>query len=136
MDPTSNVPRQRWARAAVAGLLVLAWSAAAIPADEFPSGCVSCHVVLPDGSDKRLGPVLADTGHVSLKGKVSRVPGDCIACHETKSETKFRVLTHRAHFASPDKNVFVQRFGGDCRHCHVMDGTTGEPALKQGEANW
>ena len=50
MDPTSRVPRQRWARAAVAGLLVLAWSAAAIPADEFPSGCVSCHVVLPDGS--------------------------------------------------------------------------------------
>lgn len=128
--------RRPWTRVAITGLMALAWSTTAIPADEFPGGCVSCHVVLPDGSDKRLGAALADIGHVSLKGKVSQVPGDCIACHEKKSDTKFSVLVHQAHFGTPDKNVFMQHFGGDCRHCHAMNAETGEPKVKAGEVNW
>jgi len=105
-------------------------------ADDFPNGCVSCHVVLPDGADKRLAAVLDEIGHLSLKGKVARVPADCIACHEKKSDTKFSVLVHQAHFGSPEKNIFIERFGGDCRHCHAVDGETGEAALKQGDPNW
>ncbi len=105
-------------------------------ADDFPDGCVSCHVVLPDGADKRLAAVLDEIGHLALKDKVARAPADCIACHEKKSDTKFSVLIHQAHFGSPDKNIFIERFGGDCRHCHAVDGGTGEAALKQGDANW
>lgn len=121
---------------ALAGLFGLVLSPAALPADDFPNGCVSCHVVLPDGADKRLAAVLGEIGHVSLKGKVSQVPTDCIACHEKKVDTKFSVLIHQAHFGSPDKNLFVQHFGGDCRHCHVMDAESGEPKVKAGDANW
>lgn len=136
MKPPRNFLRQPFASVAMAGLMALAWPAAAILADDFPNGCVSCHVVLPDGSDKRLGPVLADVGHVSIKGKVSRVPGDCIACHDKKSDAKFSVLVHQAHFAKTDTNVFIQHFSGDCRHCHVMNAATGVPNVKEGDANW
>jgi len=105
-------------------------------ADDFPEGCVSCHVVLGDGADKRLATVLDEIGHVPLKGKVAQVPSDCIACHEQKSDTRFSVLTHRAHFGSSETNVFSLRFGGDCRHCHTMDGASGQAGLKQGVPNW
>lgn len=105
-------------------------------ADDFPEGCVSCHVVLGDGADKRLATVLDEIGHPPLKGKVAQVPSDCVACHEQKSEIRFSVLVHRAHYNSPATNVFTQRFGGDCRHCHTMDGADGEAGLKQGTPNW
>ncbi len=118
------------------GLLALVLPHGALLADDFPDGCVSCHVVLDDGADKRLTAVLDEIGHVALKGKVARAPADCIGCHEKKSDTPFSILIHQAHFDKPDTNVFVQRFGGDCRTCHAMDGSTGEAKLKQGEANW
>jgi hypothetical protein len=117
-------------------LAVLAGPLSVRAADDFPQGCVSCHVVMEDKADKRLGPMLAEIGHVSIKGKVVSVPADCVACHTEKSDTKFAVLIHQSHFASPTDNVFVQHFGGDCRHCHVMDGSTGEAGLKTGKANW
>lgn len=132
----SRPPRRIMQRLVLAGLLGLALSPAALPADDFPDGCVSCHVVFPDGADRRLAAVLGEIGHVSLKGKVSQVPTDCIACHEKKVDTKFFVLIHQAHFGSPDKNHFVQHFGGDCRHCHAMDAESGEPKVKAGSANW
>lgn len=117
-------------------LLSIGLSGQPAAADDFPAGCVSCHVVLPDGADKRLPTVLDELGHIPLKGKVARAPADCLTCHEKRVETKFSVLVHQVHFGSPEKNVFIQRFGGDCRHCHAMDGETGVPALKQGDANW
>ena len=107
-----------------------------VPADDFPQGCVSCHVVLGEGMDKRLGIVLDAAGHRSLKGKVEQVPTDCLGCHESLGDPPFASLIHLAHFAKPETNVFVARFGGDCRHCHVMNDTTGVPGLKAGERNW
>ena len=120
----------------VCGVMVALSLGLPATADDFPDGCVSCHVVLPDGADKRLATILDEIGHLSLKGKVARVPADCIACHEKKSVTKSSVLAHQAHFGTPEKNIFIERFGGDCRHCHAVDGETGEAALKQGDANW
>jgi len=121
---------------AIIGLVTITPAPSAAAEDAFPQGCVSCHVVLGNGDDKRLAAVLGELGHLSLKGKVARVPADCIACHDKKVDTPFSVLIHQAHFGSPDKNVFIQRFGGDCRACHVMDATTGKATLKEGDANW
>lgn len=118
------------------GSLLLAGSPRVQAADEFPQGCISCHVVTEDKADKRLGPLLAEAGHVPIKGKVASVPADCIACHAEKSDTKFAVLIHQTHFAAPAENVFVQHFGGDCRYCHVMDADAGEARLRAGKANW
>lgn len=136
-----TVAATRRNRKTMFGLLLLGILTFAIPfpgtaADEFPNGCVSCHVVLGNGEDKRLVTVLDEIGHLSVKGKVAHVPADCIACHEKKHDTPLSVLIHKAHFGTPDKNVFIQRFGGDCRNCHIMDGATGKASLKQGDANW
>ena len=51
-------------------------------------------------------------------------------------DTMFSVLVQQAHFAAPDRNVFVQRSGGDRRHRHAMDAESGEPKVKVGDANW
>jgi hypothetical protein len=107
-----------------------------VAADGFPNGCVSCHVVLGEGMDKRLGIVLGVIGHRPIKDKVKQVPTDCLQCHESLDDPSFSSLIHVAHFDKAESNVFVQRFGGDCRHCHVMDGSTGTVTLKTGERNW
>jgi hypothetical protein len=119
-------------------ILVLLATTLAPPvlADDFPNGCVSCHVVLPDGMDKRLNAVLDEVGHVSIRNKVSVVPGDCIKCHRTVDGPAFSQLIHMAHVREPEKNVFVSRFGGDCRHCHAVDPATGSVSLKTGKPNW
>jgi hypothetical protein len=121
--------------AAIAGL-VAATISPLLPADDFPDGCVSCHVVLGDGMDKRLGVVLDAAGHRPIKGKVDRVPADCLQCHKSLDDPPFSTLVHLAHFSSPDTNVFIERFGGDCRHCHVMDPATGLAGVKTGQRNW
>ena len=120
---------------AMAGLVVAAISPS-LPADDFPDGCVSCHVVLGEGMDKRLGVVLDEAGHRPIKGKVDRVPADCLECHKSLGDPPFSTLIHLAHFSRPDTNVFIERFGGDCRHCHVMDPSTGLAKLKTGQRNW
>jgi hypothetical protein len=121
--------------AAIAGLVAAAISPS-LPADDFPEGCVSCHVVLGDGMDKRLGVVLDAAGHRPIKGKVDRVPADCLQCHKSLDDPPFSTLVHLAHFSSPDTSVFIERFGGDCRHCHVMDPATGLAGVKTGQRNW
>lgn len=118
------------------GLVITTLSPAAAADDAFPAGCVSCHIVLGNGEDKRLSTELDGIGHVPLKQKVARVPADCIACHDKAGDTPFGALIHKAHFGTPDKNVFVQRFGGDCLACHAMSETTGEATLKGGDINW
>jgi hypothetical protein len=65
-----------------------------------------------------------------------RVPGDCLECHKSLDDPPFSTLVHLAHFSRPDANVFIERFGGDCRHCHVMDPSTGLANLKTGKRNW
>jgi len=120
---------------ALVGLVAAAISLS-LMADDFPNGCVDCHVVLGEGMDKRLGVELDAAGHRPIKGKVNQVPADCLACHKSLGDPPFSSLIHLAHFARPDTNVFVERFGGDCRHCHVMDDSTGFAGLKKGERNW
>jgi nitrate/TMAO reductase-like tetraheme cytochrome c subunit len=107
-----------------------------LPADDFPEGCVSCHVVLGDGMDKRLAAVLEAVGHPPLREKVAQVPADCMACHKSISDPSFMSLIHLAHFSKPETNVFIGRFSGDCRHCHAMNDSTGVASLKSGKRNW
>ena len=140
-NPTSGMPGGSSAGLNAPGLLacgvlgiVSLFNAAS--ADDFPHGCVSCHVVLEDGPDKRLAAVLDEIGHPALEDGLALVPHDCMSCHEKKDDTKFSVLIHQAHFGSPETNVFVQRFGGDCRSCHTMDGSSGEARTKEGGKNW
>lgn len=134
--PGGPCAKQKGPALLVCGVLGITGLNQAVTADDFPDGCVSCHIVLQDGADKRLAAVLDELGHLALKDKVARVPADCISCHEKKSDTKFGILIHQAHFGSPETNVFVQRFGGDCRSCHAMDGSSGQAGLKEGDKNW
>lgn len=120
---------------ALVGLIVAAVSPS-LPADDFPNGCVGCHVVSGEGVDNRLFVKLDALGHLPIKGKVTQVPADCLGCHKSLGDPPFSTLIHLAHFANQDTKVFVERFGGDCRHCHVMNKSTGLPELKNGEKNW
>jgi hypothetical protein len=43
---------------------------------------------------------------------------------------------HSIHFEYPLENTFVTQYGGDCAHCHKVDGATGKASIKTGERNW
>lgn len=64
---------------------------------------------------------------IALKGKHPPVtgkdiPASCIKCHSGASKTipPMAPLMHALHFGG-EKNLFVAKFGGDCRHCHKLD---------------
>jgi hypothetical protein len=70
------------------------------------------------------------------ESKVARLPTDCIAFHDETGNTPFRVLTHRAHFGTPEESSFFRRLGGDCRPCCLVDSATGEAMRKEAGINW
>jgi hypothetical protein len=125
-----------------AAAIAVATGTAAVPnattatGEEFPDGCVSCHVVLDDGADKRIGVLLKSIGHIRLSDKIKAIPGDCTSCHEDAADESFAQIIHSKHWRKGTDNVFLGRFGGDCRHCHEMDASTGVTGLKQGAKNW
>lgn len=126
--------------------------------DPFPQGCVSCHVVLPDGMDVRLstlmagwqagvGPELlaaaqaASPGGVTLSGRhpdpgesLADVPAGCLTCHgrDARSAPPFARLMHRVHLTGGESNPFVTMFGGACTHCHKLDPDSGAWSLPSG----
>ena len=106
-------------------------------AAEFPQGCVDCHVAHQgsEGPDLRINVLLQEVGHRKLGNMVDTVPEDCLSCHEEDEDPTFAQTIHMAHWGEGD-NAFVRSFGGDCRHCHAMEASTGEVELKQGPQNW
>lgn len=128
-----------------AGLL-LGWTAilaapGAVGAeDAHPEGCVSCHTNRQGAADFRLNVLLDQIGHPSLK-RIKKVPRDCTRCHVTEEdadegEATFSQIIHEIHYDVPKINLFVTRFGGECRECHEMNVEEGEAQLKTGAKNW
>lgn len=118
-------------------LVVLASASLAggVYADEFPQGCVDCHVQTTGQTDFRLNVLLDQIGHKRLRG-VRSAPKDCKRCHDDESDPTLSELIHVIHYDVPKANMFVQRNGGDCRHCHTMQAEEGEAVAKNGPKNW
>jgi len=120
--------------------------------DEFPTGCVSCHINMPDRHmDARIStlvkewtqkvePKLLDQAQatapagVTLKGKhpaitsaLRDIPAGCMKCHgrDAKKAPPFVRLMHRIHLTGGDENHFMTQFQGECTPCHKLDMTTG-----------
>jgi hypothetical protein len=107
---------------------------AAGPAAGYPHGCVDCHT---DDQAETIGSLLSAMGHRNVDARTDIVPNDCAGCHS--EEGGFSLLhefSHIVHYENPERNAFVQDYGGLCLHCHLLDIQTGEITLKAGPKNW
>ena len=127
--------------------------------DQFPRGCVDCHVNLPDqnmdvrlstlmrGWQEQVNPLLLarvrafTPGDIALEGKhppvdVGRVevPQACLECHAATSKTAPPLgrLLHGLHLVGGAGNHFLSLFQGECTHCHKLDKETGVWSLGSG----
>jgi hypothetical protein len=128
--------------------------------DQFPRGCVDCHVDRPDlGMDVRLSTQMRqwevaveagflervraftpadmrlDGRHPKVEGTGGEIPASCLVCHAAKSKEAppFGRLLHGLHYAGGAENHFVSLFGGECLHCHKLDPATAVWSLGSGE---
>lgn len=128
--------------------------------DNFPGGCVDCHIRLPERNmDVRLSTrmkkwresvdpqLLARIGAVSpktvtLTGRhpplpeqsYRNIPGSCMACHG-KSQTKIPAMApmlHALHLIGGKENHFITEFQGACTHCHKFDARTAKWSIPSG----
>lgn len=129
---------------AAAAILGAGWSIAEssdqakLPGDAGPGpyvqGCVSCHGT--DGNDS-IGALLGAIKHKNVDQQTATVPGDCNECHSADGDyTPLGELSHMVHYENPGENDFVQKFGGNCLHCHALDAKTGVIKVKSGPKNW
>lgn len=126
--------------------------------DDFPTACVSCHVVLPDGKDVRLStlmqqwevevdsillaearsaapPGLVLTGkHPEAQTSLQSIPLGCMTCHgrDASLAPPFSRLMHRIHLVGGEANRFVSMFGGECTYCHKFDSESGAWSIPTG----
>lgn len=116
-------------------LLIMAGSASA--ADEYPQGCVSCHVAT-EKEDMRLNVVLAHAEHTMAGQRTLLIPIGCNRCHADDEGVggALSTLVHRSHYTDPIYTRFVGEYDGDCGSCHKMDTDTGEAEIKSGKRNW
>jgi mono/diheme cytochrome c family protein len=124
----------------VAALLVLG-SSSSFAEDEYPEGCVSCHVATEgDGMPAlRLDVLLAKIGHGRGGERTLKVPTGCTRCHASDdqgSAGSLGKLVHLVHFREAADNKFTSEYGGDCSSCHAMDPSTWQAVAKSGERNW
>ena len=107
-------------------------------ADDYPEGCVDCHIETDDG-DFRIATLLAEKGHTRINEGGDQVPQGCAYCHSADDEgtaSSIRTLMHMIHYEEPDDNLFVSESRSDCRHCHSLDSAEGTVGIKSGKANW
>jgi hypothetical protein len=127
-----------------AAILGAGWSIAEssdqakLPGDAGPGpyaqGCVDCHGT--DGIDS-LGKLLGTMKHKNVDTQTATVPGDCKECHSADADyTPLSELAHMVHYENPGENDFVQKYGGNCLHCHALDAKTGIITVKSGPKNW
>jgi hypothetical protein len=116
-------------------LLTLAGLAAF--ADEYPEGCVSCHVAT-EKQDMRLNVVLAKIDHSMAGQRTAVIPIGCTRCHADADSIggALSTLVHRAHYTGKVAEEFIGEFDGGCQSCHKMDDRTGKAGLKSGDRNW
>lgn len=120
--------------------------------DEFPGGCVDCHINMPDiQQDERISvsmlkwnksvePELLEKAQsvtiagIRLKGvhppateSLRDIPAACIMCHSINSAKAppFAALLHAIHLTGGDDNHFLTIFQGECTYCHKMNVETG-----------
>jgi hypothetical protein len=118
--------------------------------DQFPNGCVDCHIVVKDG-DMRLSTLMAAYAktvpaplldktraatadpkrvkgvHPAVPNVKANIPQSCLAaCHKAGSTiaAPFATLMHAVHLTGIP-NRFVTQFQGECTHCHKMNPKTG-----------
>jgi mono/diheme cytochrome c family protein len=132
--------------AVLAGIAILGtgWSTAEssdqakLPGDAGPGpyvqGCVDCHG--KDGTES-IGALLGAMKHRNVDKQTTTVPGDCRECHSADGDyTPLSELAHLAHYENPGENAFIQKYGGNCLHCHTLDAKTGVVSVKSGPKNW
>lgn len=120
--------------------------------DQFPMGCVSCHVNMPEqnmdtrfstlmkGLSENVPPHLlakaqaASPAGMTLKGKHpdpgspdTTIPASCLACHgkDSPNAPPFDRLMHLIHLTGGKENHYLAIFQGQCTHCHKLDLRTG-----------
>ena len=128
----------------VVGVMLLTLIAGAIKsgiavAEEYEHGCVDCHVQGTGAQDMRINAVLNRLGHGKAAERSLNIPADCMRCHSRAKDawaSPLGNLVHRSHYQSPEENVFTVQYGGNCQHCHNMEGASGKAGLKSGERNW
>ena len=106
-------------------------------ADDYPDGCVSCHVQAE--TDSRLNTLLSNIGHGRGGERTKEIPIGCNRCHApdgSGNAPSIRKLVHSIHYEAAEQNRFVTQYGGDCRSCHSLDSATGDVGIKTGERNW
>ncbi len=119
--------------------LSMAWTGACL-ADDYPDGCVSCHVgdTPKPKSAYRLDLQLADLGHGKGGERTKEIPTGCFRCHASTGDGaagKLGPYIHLIHFRG-EKNPFLKKYGGDCSSCHQMDPNTWRAVAKSGPRNW
>ncbi len=107
-------------------------------ADEHPNGCVDCHKNQGEGKDYRLNVTLAKVeGHPKIDAMVKQLPEGCLLCHrEGGKVSALNLMLHKAHYAKPADNPFVQFYQGACLNCHKLDAATGKMTVKSAPKNW
>lgn len=127
--------------------------------DQFPRGCVDCHIDRPDlGMDTRLstnmqqwqaevppellarvkafspaGMSLTGVHPASGDAASTPIPTSCLTCHAQASTIAppFNQLLHGLHLTG-EGNHFLTMFQGECTHCHKLDKTTGSWSMGSG----
>jgi hypothetical protein len=154
--------------AGIAGAVAAATAQAEPPAipgltapDEFPNGCVDCHVeradveghmpiskVLEQWQTEVPADLLGKLTKVTpegtkLKGKHPKVPpkmleagipDSCLMCHKAGSTmaAPLSAYMHDIHLVGGAENQFLTVFGGQCTHCHKFDKATAQWSLASG----
>ena len=127
--------------------------------DQFPRGCVDCHINHPEmNMDARISTLMrhwkdgvdpallakvrafspADLAlkgkHPDVEGALADIPNACLKCHSRKSTSvpPFSRLLHGLHLVGGEKNFFLTMFQGECTYCHKLDLATGSWSLGSG----
>lgn len=106
-------------------------------ADDYPQGCVSCHVATKQ-QDMRLNVVFDHIEHSMAGQRTLLIPTGCERCHADEKGVggALSKLIHRSHYTDPIKEKFTGQFNGDCVSCHKMDTDTGQAEIRSGKRNW
>lgn len=127
--------------------------------DQFPRGCVDCHVNRLDlKMDVRVSTIMRQWQEkvdptflakirpfvpvsMALKGKhptvqaeFADIPQVCLQCHGITPESAppLGPLLHGLHLVGGEKNHFLSTFQGECSHCHKLNAETGVWSLGSG----
>lgn len=120
---------------AIAALAVAVLSAIALAQSKLPGvviadvsadGCLSCHKMGADGTDRSLAKSVP-ASHAKFSAKMLADVKGCYSCHAKRAD--MAQLMHEAHLVGAE-NHFIKSYGGYCTHCHAVNATTGAVTLK------